>query len=125
MSTGARYVLNHVGFAGATEHGADRLNELRMIRTVRKGSLFAVGLAWRRGMDRLKAVEWECHGVAQDELVAGVPRLRLVIYAHDVEARLLIATRSTTGATEQVKQPRLAHRFLLPLFLELRYPCLY
>src|SRR3990167_6550414 len=49
--------------------------------------------------------------VRLDELVAAVARLRLDVHAYDVETRLLVALRGTTGPAKQIEQHRLHHEF--------------
>ena len=55
-------------------------------------------------MDHVESVERERHRVRLVELVSGVSWLWAIVYAHNVEASLLIAASGAATTREQIKQ---------------------
>jgi hypothetical protein len=54
-------------------------------------------------MDRVEALQRELERVGLVEAAAGVPRLRLTVYAENTEPGPLVAASGSPGAREEVK----------------------
>ena len=101
-------VLDHVRQARGLQPFAGRSDQVGVAALVLLLQV-RVGLAWRRGVDHVEAVQRERQRVGLVELKRVVGLLDLVD-ADDLEAGPVIAETGAAGAAEQVEQPHQLNR---------------